>query len=77
MKLTLIYVNYIITFQFCHSFFFQSANDLLIQLNAPKGKIQGHTMKSLLGKKYYGYHEIPYAAPPIGELRFAVSNELN
>uniref|UniRef100_V5GH33 Carboxylic ester hydrolase n=1 Tax=Anoplophora glabripennis TaxID=217634 RepID=V5GH33_ANOGL len=42
----------------------------------PQGQIQGHTLRSSLGNKlYYAFQEIPYAAPPIGTLRFKEPTE--
>lgn len=38
------------------------------------GKVLGKKMKTLLnGDSYYGFMGIPYAKPPINELRFLVS----
>lgn len=42
----------------------------MVQL--PKGKIRGHKLKSDGGKIFYGFQEIPYAAPPNGTNRFLV-----
>lgn len=36
------------------------------------GKVKGKIMTSCLGTKYYSFQKIPYAKPPIGELRFRV-----
>ncbi|KAJ0178416.1 hypothetical protein K1T71_006239 [Dendrolimus kikuchii] len=36
-----------------------------------QGKIKGHILKDDLGNTYYTFRGIPYAKPPIGELRFA------
>ncbi|XP_076623106.1 esterase FE4-like [Colletes latitarsis] len=35
-----------------------------------QGKLQGVVLKSVLGPSYIAFRGIPYAAPPIGELRF-------
>ncbi|XP_076171488.1 esterase FE4-like isoform X2 [Ptiloglossa arizonensis] len=35
-----------------------------------QGQVQGDTVKGVLGLSYIAFHEIPYAAPPIGKLRF-------
>ncbi|XP_076622850.1 juvenile hormone esterase-like [Colletes latitarsis] len=35
-----------------------------------QGKIRGTSVKSVLGSSYVAFYEIPFAAPPIGELRF-------
>ncbi|XP_050509776.1 juvenile hormone esterase-like [Diabrotica virgifera virgifera] len=34
------------------------------------GKIQGRVLSSHNGKKYSAFQEVPYAAPPVGNLRF-------
>ncbi|CAB3376450.1 Hypothetical predicted protein [Cloeon dipterum] len=34
------------------------------------GKISGTTMKSLDGREFYAFRGIPYAKPPVGDLRF-------
>ncbi|XP_043257782.1 esterase FE4-like [Colletes gigas] len=35
-----------------------------------QGKVRGISAKSVLGSSYVVFYEIPFAAPPIGELRF-------
>ncbi|XP_060524434.1 uncharacterized protein LOC132700874 [Cylas formicarius] len=42
--------------------------DLIVDL--PDGQIQGHEMQTILNKTIYAFHGIPYAAPPVGNLRF-------
>lgn len=42
-----------------------------------EGKIQGITLKSILGKDYLAFRGIPYAQPPIGNLRFCVKTVSN
>lgn len=37
-----------------------------------EGKIQGIKLKSVTGKEYLAFRGIPYAQPPIGDLRFRV-----
>lgn len=37
------------------------------------GKIRGFGNKSVSGRKYFSFLGIPYAKPPIDELRFLVS----
>ncbi|XP_060878026.1 esterase FE4-like [Metopolophium dirhodum] len=40
------------------------------ELEITKGVIKGQILKSRNGRSYYSYTGIPYAKPPIGELRF-------
>lgn len=54
-------------------YLFQSEDELVIQLKEPRARIRGHILKSYLGKDYYSFQDIPYAVPPLGEYRFAVS----
>jgi len=44
------------------------------ELKITKGVIKGKFLKSRNGRSYYSYTGIPYAKPPIGELRFKVYN---
>ncbi|KAJ8970723.1 hypothetical protein NQ317_018757 [Molorchus minor] len=46
----------------------QDSDPLLVTL--PNGQIRGHELVSLHGNTYYGFQEIPYASPPVGNLRF-------
>ncbi|XP_018568324.1 acetylcholinesterase isoform X2 [Anoplophora glabripennis] len=41
----------------------------------PEGQIKGHELRSPNGKVYYAFQEVPYAAPPVGELRFKPPTE--
>lgn len=38
-----------------------------------KGEIRGHTLKSRNGRDYNSFTGIPYAKPPVGDLRFKVN----
>ena len=38
------------------------------------GRVSGITEKSFFGKEYLAYYGIPFAEPPIGNLRFKVSH---
>lgn len=44
-----------------------------VQLEIPQGKIVGFEFGLPNGRPFYGFKGIPYAEPPIGNLRFAVS----
>lgn len=41
-------------------------------VNTKQGLLKGAMTKTLNGTKYYEFLEIPYAKPPIGNLRFKV-----
>lgn len=36
------------------------------------GVVRGKRLRTALGKEFYGFMGIPYASPPIGQLRFKV-----
>jgi hypothetical protein len=38
------------------------------------GKLRGVKLESRGGREYFGFYNIPYAQPPLGDLRFMVSN---
>lgn len=40
------------------------------------GTVRGMRLKSRDGRPYYSYTGIPYARPPIGELRFEVRTRI-
>lgn len=43
-----------------------------LQVKISKGTVKGRILKSRDGRPYYSFTGIPYAKPPIGELRFEV-----
>lgn len=48
-------------------------DDLVVQTE--HGKLQGRAYESVLTKtEYYAFLGVPYARPPLGELRFQVSS---
>lgn len=46
-------------------------------INISEGKIKGYIRKNLNGESFYAFLGIPYGKPPVGSLRFKVSNENN
>lgn len=42
-------------------------------IDTKSGPVKGHKIVSSFDYSYYNFHGIPYAKPPIGELRFKVS----
>lgn len=42
-------------------------------LETKQGKVLGHVEISRGGRQFYAFYGIPYAKPPVGELRFEVS----
>lgn len=49
-----------------------TCDDLILETK--QGKVQGRAFESVLTKtEYYGFLGIPYAKPPLGDLRFRVS----
>ena len=42
-------------------------------VSIPLGQIQGSFMSSASGREFMAFRGIPYAKPPVGELRFKVS----
>lgn len=51
---------------------YTNSEQLIVETSA--GKVLGKEVKSILkNEKYYSFLGIPYAAPPVGELRFLVS----
>lgn len=44
---------------------------LIVETRA--GKVQGAQQRNFEGNDFYAFRGIPYAQPPIGELRFQVS----
>lgn len=48
-----------------------ATSDPIVQIK--NGTIQGSFMKSRKGREFSAFRGIPYALPPLGELRFEVS----
>lgn len=64
MYIRIVFVLVVIV-NYCYGYI---CDALLVKL--PQGTIAGTTLISGNGKEYYSFQEIPYAAPPIDELRF-------
>ena len=47
----------------------QARQDPLV-VNTSKGKVRGKTVKTPLGGEVDTWYSIPYAKPPVGDLRF-------
>lgn len=52
--------------------FYVSANEDELHVKIDKGIIKGTYRKSLKGRQFIAFSGIPYAKPPVGELRFQV-----
>ena len=50
------------------------ATDILV--NIKNGTLEGSIMKTRKGLDIFAFRGIPYALPPLGELRFEVSKKL-
>lgn len=46
-------------------------------VNIKNGTLEGSLMKSRKGREFAAFRGIPYALPPLGELRFEVSRKLS
>lgn len=46
-----------------------------LEVRIADGTLKGKVLRSRDGRSYYSYTSIPYAKPPIGELRFKVKNQ--
>jgi len=49
-----------------------SAQGSSLQVSVEQGVLQGFKSKTHSGNPIYAFKEIPYAAPPVGPLRFKV-----
>lgn len=58
--------------------FVNLVNSATIRVRTEYGDVEGITAKSIFGKRnYYSFKGIPYAKPPIDDLRFKVNLILN
>lgn len=47
-----------------------------IIVNVTEGKLRGKVMYNKRGRKFFAFLSVPYALPPIGNLRFKASSPL-
>lgn len=52
---------------------FLSSASCKVEVKITKGILNGRILKSRNERPYYSFTGIPYAKPPVGELRFEVS----
>ncbi|KAF9413433.1 hypothetical protein HW555_008325 [Spodoptera exigua] len=43
---------------------------MFAQVEVSQGILKGKVCETVFGKKYYSFEGIPYAKPPVGNLRF-------
>lgn len=57
---------------------FSSGEDEQPIVNVPTlGRLRGSQLSSASGKKFHAFRAIPYAEPPVGDLRFKVRQKIN
>lgn len=54
-----------------------AASSERVVVNTGDGKISGVKLKSIKGRNFYSFQSIPYARPPVGDLRFRVRSALH
>lgn len=64
-------LNYLVVFIVCIGL--ESASDVKPSVTVAQGKLAGSWMKTRGGRTVAAFRGVPYAAPPIGELRFKVA----
>lgn len=47
-----------------------------LTVEVEEGSLKGTTRTDINGRTIYGFQGIPYAKPPVGELRFKVSTSI-
>jgi hypothetical protein len=46
-------------------------------VTTPLGKVRGYPLQSREGRQYFGFYKVPFAQPPLGDLRFKVRCNTN
>ncbi|XP_046425204.1 venom carboxylesterase-6-like [Neodiprion fabricii] len=77
MKLFLISAIYLMVFFDCHSSLTVKIEERYPRVVTPLGSIEGYFKVTSNNKRIEAYEGIPYAKPPIGELRFRVARRLS
>ncbi|RVE46265.1 hypothetical protein evm_009089 [Chilo suppressalis] len=49
---------------------------MFCEATVEQGALQGKILEAYDGRKYYSFEGIPYAKPPVGDLRFKIKNTL-
>jgi hypothetical protein len=46
-------------------------------ITTPLGMVRGYPLQSREGRQYFGFYKVPFAQPPLGDLRFKVRCNTN
>ena len=65
------YLKYVCAFALFVSNFISCQAELPLVITTKQGDIKGEHLVARNGDKFVGYHGIPFAEPPLGDLRFA------
>lgn len=49
----------------------------MVRVTVSEGILEGEEVNNVVGGKFYSFKGIPYAQPPVGNLRFKVKNNLD
>lgn len=47
-----------------------------VVVSVAEGKLKGTTILNKNGRKFFAFLSIPYATPPVGDLRFKVKSDI-
>lgn len=65
-----LYINTKNRFQYFVQYFTMTETEVLV--NVEQGQLRGKVENDYAGRQFYSFMGIPYAQPPLGELRFKV-----